>query len=300
MISPITEPHLDYGLLWCYTVYRFDRSGREYIEMIGAVIGDIVGSRFEFINHKSKFFDLFGKGCDFTDDSVMTFAVAAAILDCRGDYRDLSDKAVSWMQKLGRTYTDRGYGTMFNSWIYLDEPHPYNSFGNGSAMRVSPCGYAARSIEEAKELSYKVTSVTHNHPDGLKGAEAAAVAVFLAKSGYYISDIGDYIHRHYYKLDFSIDEIRDSYIFSEACEQTVPQAIMAFLDSTDFEDAIRSAISLGGDSDTIGAITGGIAAAYYGVPNDIRNRALTYLDSNLLDILIKFEDRFGTVRVQNP
>ena len=260
--------------------------------MLGAIIGDIVGSRFEFINNRSKIFDFFDVKCDFTDDSVMTVAVAAAILSCEGDYSSLSARTVSIMQNMGREYIHRGYGTMFQQWIYMNDPQPYNSYGNGAAMRVSACGFAAGSIEEAKELSYKVTAVTHNHPEGIKGAEATAVAIFLAKSGYDKFSIGDYIHSNYYKLDFSIDEIRDTYCFNETCQNTVPQAIMAFIDSTEFEDAIRNAISIGGDSDTLAAITGAIAEAYYGIPDDIRTKAMSYLDDRFSGIVQAFERRF--------
>ena len=262
--------------------------------MLGAIIGDIVGSRFEFDNHKSKDFELFHRTCDFTDDTVMTVAIAESILSSSVDCSRLPERAVETMQRLGREYEYRGYGIMFGQWIYSDDPKPYNSFGNGAAMRVSPCGFAARTIEEAKDLAYRVTAVTHNHPEGLKGAEAVAVAVFLAKSGYDKFEIGDYIHARYYKMDFSINEIRDTYFFNETCQDTVPQAIMAFLDSTDFEDAIRTAISVGGDSDTLAAITGGIAEAYYGIPEDIKEKALSYLDSKLLRTVLDFERKYCT------
>lgn len=265
--------------------------------MLGAIIGDIVGSRFEFNNHKSKDFDLFHPHCTFTDDTVMTVAIAESILNSSADYSDLSSKATAYMQSFGRTYMHRGYGIMFNNWIYMDEPQPYNSFGNGAAMRVSPCGFAAKTIEEAKELSYKVTDVTHNHPEGIKGAEATAVAILLARQGYDKFEIGDYIHANYYKLDFSIDEIRDTYFFNETCQHTVPQAIMAFLDSTDFEDAIRNAISIGGDSDTLAAITGGIAEAYYGIPEIIKKEALTFLDERLTRTVLDFEQRYPATTI---
>lgn len=182
---------------------------------------------------------------------------------------------------------------MFGHWIYSDDPRPYNSFGNGAAMRASACGFAADSLEEAIKLSKAVTEVTHNHPEGMKGAEATTVAIFLARQGKGIPEIRDYIDKHYYPMNFTLDGIRDSYKFNETCQATVPQAIMAFFESTDFEDAIRNAISIGGDSDTIAAITGGIAEAYYGVPADIRRHALTFLDKPLLGILNAFEARFG-------
>ena len=261
--------------------------------MLGSIIGDIVGSRFEWHNNRNKAFDFLTYKCFFTDDSVMSLAVAKAILDCKGDYSTLSDKAVSAMQEIGRPYPSCGYGGMFYKWMYSDNPQPYNSFGNGAAMRVSACGFAANTLEEAKKLSYSVTNVTHNHPEGIKGAEATAVAIFLARQGYSILEIRDYINEHYYKMNFTLDGIRETYQFNETCQDTVPQAIMAFLESTSFEDAIRNAISIGGDSDTLAAITGGIAEAYYGIPTEIRKHALTFLDERLLGVLNAFEKQFG-------
>ena len=181
---------------------------------------------------------------------------------------------------------------MFREWMYSDDPQPYNSFGNGAAMRVSVCGFAATTLEEAKLLSKKVTEVTHNHPEGIKGAEATAVAIYLAKKGKNILEIRDYINENYYPMNFTLDGIRKRYSFNETCQETVPQAIMAFLESTSFEDAIRNAISIGGDSDTIAAITGGIAEAYYGIPTDIRKHALTFLDGRLMSILVNFENQY--------
>ncbi|WP_019155474.1 N-6 DNA methylase [Robertmurraya massiliosenegalensis] len=261
--------------------------------MLGAIIGDIVGSRFEWNNIKTKEFDFLTYKCFVTDDSIMSLAIAKAILDCKGDYQNLNELAVSYMQEIGRPYPDSGYGGMFNEWMYSDNPQPYNSFGNGAAMRVSACGFAASTLEEAKQLSKKVTEVTHNHPEGMKGAEATAIATFLAKTGKNILEIRDYINDHYYPMNFTLDSIRDSYEFNETCQDTVPQAIMAFLESTSFEDAIRNAISIGGDSDTLAAITGGIAEAYYGIPTNIRKHALTFLDERLMKILIDFENVFA-------
>ena len=258
--------------------------------MIGAIIGDIVGSRFEWDNIKTKKFDFFTYRCEFTDDSVMSLAVAKALLNCNGNYDNLGDYAVRAMREIGQPYPNSGYGGMFRQWMYSDNPQPYNSFGNGAAMRVSACGFAAHSIDEAILLSRKVTEVTHNHPEGIKGAEATAVCVFLARTGSNILEIRDYVNSRYYPMNFTLDSIRDSYQFNETCQYTVPQAIMAFLESSSFEDAIRGAISIGGDSDTLAAITGGIAEAYYGVPVDIRKHALTFLDERLLKILIDFEN----------
>jgi len=252
--------------------------------MLGAIIGDIAGSRFEFHNHRSKEFDLFAKDCFVTDDSVMTLAVAKAILSCKGDWELLGNNTVKFMQSLGRKYPHCGYGGMFRKWLVSDNPKPYNSYGNGAAMRVSACGFIAQSEEEAKLLSKKVTEVTHNHPEGLKGAEAAVVAIFLARNGKSIEEIKNRIEKDYYSLDFTIDSVREYYQFNETCQETVPQAIRAFIESLSFEDAIRNAISIGGDSDTLAAITGGIAEAHYGIPDEIKQQALKFLKNDLYDI----------------
>lgn len=261
--------------------------------MLGAIIGDIVGSRFEWNNNKTKHFELLNDKCFFTDDTVMTLAIAKAILHSKSDYSDLSSLSIKYMQEVGRNYPSCGYGGSFGLWVFSNNPKPYNSFGNGEAMRVSPVGFVAKSLDQAISLSKKVTEVTHNHPEGIKGAEATAVAIYLARNGYNINDIKNYIDKHYYKMNFTLDEIRDTYKFNETCQDTVPQAIMAFLESTSFEDAIRNAISIGGDSDTLAAITGGIAEACYGIPKEIRNKALTYLDKRLLNILLDFENKYG-------
>ena len=272
--------------------------------MIGAIIGDIVGSRFEFNNHRSKDFELFTDECFVTDDSIMTLAVAKAIMEtCRtfessvvtsgfSDefYSVLERNTIRYMQEIGRKYPNCGYGSRFYQWIFSDNPRPYNSFGNGAAMRISPVGFAARSKEEAVKMSKVVTSVSHNHAEGIKGAEATVIAIFMARTGSSKEEIRSRITRDYYELDFTLDEIRDTYEFDETCQGTVPQAIEAFLESTSFEDAIRNAISIGGDSDTLAAITGGIAEAYYGVPIDMEEKALTYLDPLLRSIYDEWEN----------
>ena len=259
--------------------------------MIGAIIGDVAGSRFEWANHRAKDFEMFHRKCHPTDDSVMSLAVAQAILQ-RGDDREaLSENAAACMQKLGRAY-DVGYGRGFKRWIWLEDPRPYNSFGNGSAMRVGPCGFAAGSLEEAKELSAAVTCVTHNHPEGMKGAEAIAAAVYLARSGMDKEGIREFIQDSYYRLHFTIDGIRDSYKFEVSCQGSVPVALEAFFESVDFEDAVRTAISVGGDSDTIAAMAGAVAEAYYGVPEDMIRSVIRYLDQALLEILCEFERQY--------
>lgn len=260
--------------------------------MIGALIGDIVGSRFEWHNYRAKDFELFHSKCEFTDDSVMSLALCSALLRCDGDWSDLSRQSVRQMQELGKQYPHRGYGDHFLRWIYAEDPRPYNSYGNGSAMRVGGCAWVANSLAEAKELSKAVTEVTHNHPEGIKGAEATAVAAFLARQGASKSEIRACIERDYYTLDFTLDEIRHTYEYDVSCQGSVPQALQAFLEASDFEDAIRNAISIGGDSDTIAAITGSVAEAYYGVPSGLREKAVAYLDAGLRNILDAFEEKY--------
>jgi len=257
--------------------------------MLGAIIGDIAGSRFEFDNIRSKDFDLFAKDCNVTDDSIMTLAVAKAVLACNGDWERLGYNAVTYMREIGRKYPHCGFGGMFRRWVFSDDPVPYNSYGNGSAMRVSPCGFIGRTEDETVLLSRKVTEVTHNHPEGMKGAEAVSVAIFMARNGAVKNEIKERMEKDYYALNFTLDSIREKYQFNETCQGTVPQAIEAFLESVSFEDAIRNAISIGGDSDTLAAITGGIAEAYYGIPSELKSRALSYLDSGLLIIYHEWE-----------
>ena len=260
--------------------------------MIGAIIGDVVGSRFEWKNHKSKDFDLFDIKCRPTDDSVMSLAVAEAILESADDIASQGKAAVASMQRLGRIYENAGYGGRFIRWIWEADPQPYHSYGNGAAMRVGPCGFAARSLEEAKALSARVTEVTHDHPEGMKGAEAETAAIWLARSGSSRAEIRDYVVRNYYALGFTLDQIRDPYEFDVSCQGSVPVALEAFFEAADFEDAIRNAISVGGDSDTIAAMTGAVAEAYFGVPADIIERAAGFLDPRQLKILCRFEKKY--------
>jgi ADP-ribosyl-[dinitrogen reductase] hydrolase len=197
------------------------------------------------------------------------------------------------MQEIGRKYPNCGYGRMFSKWVFSDDPQPYNSFGNGAAMRISPVGFAARTKSEACRLSEVVTGVTHDHEEGIKGAEATAVAIYMARRGFTKGEIREKIERNYYSLDFTIDDIRDSHQFNETCQDTIPQAIEAFLESTSFEDAIRNAISIGGDSDTLAAITGAIAEAYYGVPEELKEIALSYLNDELRSIFNDWSEFIG-------
>lgn len=261
--------------------------------MIGAIIGDVVGSRFEFDNCKSKDFELFDKDCDFTDDSVMTLAIAKALqpYETITDYERFKSELVAAMHEVGMRYPCCGYGGRFYVWMMKGHTEPYNSYGNGSAMRVAPVGWFASSLKDCEALAAATAEVTHNHPEGVKGAVAVAGAIYLARTGSSIDEIKEYI-KQYYTIDFTLDEIREDYDFYEICQKSVPQAIEAFFESTGFEDAIRNAVSIGGDSDTIAAITGSIAEAYYGIGDDIKDTALSYLDEYLLEIADAFADKF--------
>lgn len=253
--------------------------------MIGAIIGDIVGSRFEFANYRSKDFELFSKDCFFTDDTIMTLAVAQCIAEAYmiDDSKHIDRSIVPTMQKFGRKYPYAGWGGMFSTWLTSKHPKPYNSFGNGAAMRVSACGFFAYTQEQACILSDKVTKVTHNHKEGMKGARCVSELIYLLHNAMLSkSGVKNFVEKNYgYDLNFTCDSIRDTYEFNETCQRTVPQAIVAFLDSKNFEDAIRNAVSIGGDSDTVAAITGSISEAYYGVPKEMELKARTYLDDFL-------------------
>lgn len=258
--------------------------------MFGAIIGDIAGSRFEFENYKGKDFKLLTKDDEITDDSIMTIALAKALLESKSDYSDLREQAIKWMQLIGRTHPT-SYGGRFWDWLLSPEPEPYNSWGNGSAMRISAVAYAANSVSEVIKMSRMVTEVTHNHPEGIKGAEAIAVAIFMALHGYHKDDIRT-IMEEYYFIGFSLDNIRDSYKYYISCQGTVPPAIVAFMEADSYEDAIRNAISIGGDSDTLAAITGSIAEAYYGIPVALRAKASSYIPEDLLAIVDEFEEKY--------
>jgi ADP-ribosylglycohydrolase len=254
--------------------------------MIGAIIGDIVGSVYEWDNIKTKNFPLFRQDCFFTDDTVMTLAIAEGLMNGGS-----ADDFVDAMKKYGRLYPDAGYGGRFFGWLGSDYSDPYNSWGNGSAMRVSAIGWAFDTLVEVEACAEISAAVTHNHPEGIKGAKATAACIFLARKGKSKSEIKTYIESKYgYNLDRTLDEIRPNYLFNESCQETVPEAIIAFLESIDFEDAIRNAVSLGGDSDTLAAITGSIAEAAYGVPEEIKRQALSILDGRLNEICNNFSD----------
>jgi ADP-ribosylglycohydrolase len=256
-------------------------------KMLGAITGDIVGSVFEFNNIKTTNFNLFSTRSSFTDDTVMTIAVA----DCILNGKDYIEAFKYW----GRKYPYAGYGGRFNHWLFSNSIEPYNSFGNGSSMRVSPVGFAFDDLDTVLNEAKKSAEVTHNHPEGIKGAQATASAIFLARQGKKKREIKSYIESQFnYNLDRTIEEIRPLYIFDETCQGTVPEAIIVFLESKDFEDAIRKAVSLGGDSDTLTCITGGIAQAFYKeIPQYIVEKVKEILAKDLLDILEEFERKYN-------
>jgi ADP-ribosylglycohydrolase len=254
--------------------------------MLGAIAGDIIGSVYERENIKTKDFPLFSPDSVFTDDTVLTVAVA----DCLLHQRDFTET----FQRYGRRFPGAGYGGSFYHWIFSANPAPYNSWGNGSAMRVSPVGFACGSLEEVLEMARRSAEVTHNHPEGIKGAQATAAAIFLARTGKSKADIKGYIQETFhYDLDRSVDQIRPGYGFDVSCMGSVPEAMIAFLESTDYEDTVRTAVSLGGDSDTIACIAGGIAEAFYReIPTGIIQEAKKRLDKDLLSVVEKFNEKF--------
>ena len=260
--------------------------------LYGAIIGDIVGSRYEFRKHRSKKFSFFDRKMFFTDDTVMTLAVYEALAkEEKNNYANLHEEVIYQMKKYGHLYPYAGYGVAFGEWLFSRRSSPYNSFGNGSAMRVSPVAYFAKSESEVKKLSRMVSEVTHNHPEGIKGAEAVSMCIWLARHGIDKEEIKKYVEKNYYSLNFNYEDLRSNYFFNETCMDTVPQAIYCFLTGNDFEDCIRTGISIGGDSDTLCAITGSIAEAYYGVDEHYKISAERYLDNKLLLVLRDAEKR---------
>lgn len=265
--------------------------------MLGAMIGDYVGSVYEFNNCRSEEFELFSPRCFFTDDSVMSIAVAQALMDWLDDGRELASACVSRMQEWGRRYPSAGYGGRFSRWLRAKDPKPYNSWGNGSGMRVSPVGWLFDSIEATEWAAEQTAAVTHNHPEGIKGAQAIAVCVFLARSGASKERIREVVEERYgYDLGFTLDEIRPTYRFVESCQGSVPQAIVAFLESRGYEDAIRKAVSIGGDSDTIACMAGAIAEAFYGVPEDMRDHALREMPEDMASVYDAWQERLDDLR----
>ena len=262
--------------------------------MIGSIIGDIVGSVYEFTpnNIKTKQFEFFNPNGSYTDDSILTFATADWLLH--------GVEVAHYYSKYGEKYPwpMGGYGGRFKLWlirsIRQQDYRPYNSCGNGSAMRVGPVGWAFDTIEEILAKAKESAECTHNHPEGIKGAQATALAIMMARHGCDKNEIRSEIEKRFeYDLQFTCEQIRPTYTWGETCQDSVPQAIVAFLDGEDYEDSIRNAISIGGDSDTIGCITGSIAEAYFGVPADLRNSAMNYLPEEFQSIISEFENKFG-------
>ncbi len=260
--------------------------------MYGAILGDIIGSPYEFdMGSKTKDFPFFDRGCTFTDDSVMTVAVAEALLEAgRGTDGEIREAVIRSMRKWGRRYPDAGYGARFIRWLGSRDPKPYGSYGNGSAMRVSAAGWLYGSLEETRRAARLTAEVTHDHPEGIKGAESTAAAIYLARTGSGKAEIRDYITGEFgYDLTRTCDEIRPAYRHVESCQATVPEAVTAFLEGSDFEDVIRTAVSLGGDCDTLTCIAGGMAEAMYGVPEALREECRSRLPRDMREVLEKFD-----------
>lgn len=270
----------------------------------GAIIGDIAGSTLEFKRKKNYDFPIFIKGSDITDDTIMTIAVARALMQWRQEGVDLHEAMRFHMRDLGRKYPYPlgAYGGSFASWLRSNSPLPYYSCGNGSAMRASPCGLIAASLEEALELAKVSAEVTHDHPEGIKGAQATAAAVYLAKTRHTIEEIRSYIHENFYPMDRTCDEIRPTYKFEPTCQKSVPESIIAFLESSSYEDAIRKVISLGGDADTMAAITGGIAWSFYRFQTDegltadmqeLKTLAKDFMPEDFIQTVLEFDQLCG-------
>ena len=268
--------------------------------MYGAIIGDVVGSTYEFAGRKTKNFPLFPGGSDFTDDTIMTIAVAKSLMRSADTDEPFDEVLVEEMRTLGEEYPHPkgGYGVRFREWLVDPFPMPYNGAGNGSAMRVSPCGLFAVTLEEALDLAEASAAVTHSHPEGIKGAQATAAAIFMAKTKHTKEEIRVYIREHFYPLDQTLDELRPDYKFNGSCQGSVPQSIQAFLESRNYEDALRNVISLGGDADTMGAITGAIAWSFYrfqtdkGISVKMANmwiEVAEYLPEEWLDLVLEFD-----------
>ena len=259
--------------------------------MLGAIVGDIIGSAYEFKNTKRKEFHLFTPKSKFTDDTVMTLAVARWLCD---DKEHRKETLVQHMQELGRRYPTAGYAGSFMRWLYNPEPQPYNSYGNGSAMRVSPVAFYSHSLQEALGLAKISAEVTHNHPEGIKGAQAIASSIYLARHGATKREIKSYVEENFhYDLSQQLDDIRPIYSYDMSCQHTVPQALLAFLEGANFEEVIRSAVSIGGNSDTIAAMAGGIAQAFYVIPKKLSSYCYALLTPELRGVLNDFEDLLG-------
>jgi ADP-ribosylglycohydrolase len=266
--------------------------------MYGAILGDIIGSPYEFDRgSKTRNFPLFSGHSTYTDDTVMTIAVADAYLPVQTEMEDemIRQRVIMKMQKYGRRYPYAGYGGRFRRWLRDRNPKPYNSWGNGSAMRVSSVGWLYQDLETVRRMARLSADVTHNHPEGIKGAEATASAIFLARTGSTKAEIKAYIAENFhYDLSRTCDEIRPGYHHVESCQETVPEAITAFLEGESFEDVIRTAVSLGGDCDTLTCIAGSMAEAFYGVPEELKAECRKRLPEDLREVLQIFEERMKT------
>lgn len=261
--------------------------------MYGAILGDIIGSPYEFdCGNKSKEFPLFSNHSTYTDDTVMTIAVADALLDAKpdADQKWVRQRLIRGMQHYGRLFPHAGYGGMFRCWLRAKDPQPYGSYGNGSAMRVSSVGWLYGEMEIVRQMARLSAEVTHDHPEGIKGAEATAAAIFLARTGSSKSEIKAYMEENFhYDLSRTCDEIRPTYHHVESCQETVPEAITAFLEGDSFEDVIRTAVSLGGDCDTLTCIAGSMAEAFYGVPEELKAECRKRLPQELLEVVQRFD-----------
>lgn len=256
--------------------------------IIGAIAGDVIGSAYEFNPTRDHDFELFTPKSTFTDDTVLTMANALWLLE---DEQHTPEKLVNIMLDLCWKYPDRGYGGRFAHWIHDGDPQPYNSFGNGSAMRVSPVGYYAKTLEQALALAQVSAEVTHNHPEGIKGAQATAAAIFLARRGKTKKEIRDYVAQTFrYDLSRTLDEIRPTFTFDETCQRTVPEAITCFLEGKDYEDVVRLSVALAGDADTIAAIAGSISSAVDDVPNEISQPVIERLSEEFCTTLLRFNE----------
>ena len=268
--------------------------------MYGAILGDMIGAPYEFDRgNKTKDFEMFNDRVGFTDDSVMTIAVADALMRISDDADDddVKTAVIQSMQKWGRTYPRAGYGQRFFFWLGKKNPQPYGSWGNGSAMRVSSVGWFYNNLEETRRYARLTAEVTHNHPEGIKGAEAAASAVFMARNGVSKEEIKKYIIQEFdYDLSRTCDEIRPGYHHIESCQETVPEALTAFMEGADFEDVVRTAVSLGGDCDTLTCIAASIAEAFYGLPDNMRDKCRKRLPKDMLRVLDRFDERRGDRR----
>ena len=275
--------------------------------MYGAILGDIIGSPYEWDKAYTKKLPLFRKRSHFTDDTVMTIAIAEALLKEEIEFlkragMDILDVdptvLIKSMQKWGRKYPHAGYGGKFKEWLYQENPIPYKSYGNGSAMRVSPAGWVHDRVDWTEGLAWWTAKVTHNHKEGIKGAQAVTAAICMARSGESKAAIKDYIEKEFgYDLSRTVEEIRENYQFEVSCQKSVPESIIAFLESKDFESAVKNAIWLGGDADTQAAIAGSIAEAFYGIPADLITECRNRLPDEMLEVIDRFYEAIGGAKI---